>query len=233
VRGLSWGLRPLFGMMPLPALPTSGRQCCRWTVATWSTPRTSGPCGWTPLPQPPFPPPLEPLHCLLHTLVPARCLLLVACALLLVFLALNLLSCTELPSHKHKKCSHNYNQQLGRITDRTRHNHSGVLLTVRCGHMRLCREYARQGGSEEPLGESLAWSCCDSPPKQGGDQVVDMWKTERDNYNYGPVGSSCTSKERGEATGRTCIIARSLDHLQHHPSKILTHLIACTPSPTP
>lgn len=32
-------------------------------------------------------------------------------------------------------------------------------------------------------------------------QVIDMWTGEKASYNYGPVGSSCTSKEQGAATG--------------------------------
>ena len=63
------------------------------------------------------------------------------------------------------------------------------------------KEYSKQGGQEEPLGESLAWSCCESPPKEDAAGVVGMWKSEQENYVYGPVGSACTSKEDGEATG--------------------------------
>lgn len=35
-----------------------------------------------------------------------------------------------------------------------------------------CRELASLGGPEEPLGESLAYSCCSSPPAEGGSQVT-------------------------------------------------------------
>jgi pathogenesis-related protein 1 len=66
-------------------------------------------------------------------------------------------------------------------------------------HAWTIKEYMKQGGVAEPLGESLAFACCEDPPKQGGNDVIDMWETEKQNYNYGPVGAECTSQ--GNPTG--------------------------------
>ena len=49
----------------------------------------------------------------------------------------------------------------------------------------------------EPLGENVAWACCDDPPRQDGKAVVDMWASEKKSFAYGPVGEECTSHDGG------------------------------------